>query len=143
MDMLARREHAVAELKQKLCGRGFEADAVNAAVDQLAAQGLVSDERFVEAYVLSRREKGYGPLRIRLELVQRGVAAGLIRDSLDHSDAKWRESVRRVRRKRFGAAVPADVKERARQARFLQGRGFTADHIRAVLSEEDVLIDGD
>ncbi|HKK05776.1 MAG TPA: regulatory protein RecX [Gammaproteobacteria bacterium] len=134
---LARREHSTRELEHKLGARGFEPAAVAGALEGLAAEGLLSDERFAEAFVASRIEKGSGPRRIQAELRERGLTDELIARYVDFSDRHWRERAARARRKRFGAAPPGDLHERARQARFLQYRGFTADQARAALTDED------
>lgn len=137
MDMLSRREYAAAELSQKLTGKGFDEDSVRDIVAQLVADGLVSDERFTEAFVRFRAERGYGPLRIQAELRERGVDESVVAMHLDLGDPQWRQRSEEVRRKRFGAARPADFKERARQARFLQYRGFGAQQIRHVMDGEE------
>lgn len=103
------------------------------ALAELIAEGLLSDERFAEAFVASRTEKGSGPLRIQAELRERGLNDELIARYVDFSDRDWHERAARVRRKRFGPAPPGDIKERARQARFLQYRGFTAEQARTAL----------
>jgi regulatory protein len=77
--------------------------------------------------------RGYGPQRIQAELRERGVDDKIQALYLDAGDCQWLEQVAQVRRKRFGETPPDDYKERARQARFLQYRGFTADQIREVL----------
>lgn len=135
MDLLMRREHSVAELQQKLDAKDYDADIVCEVVEQLANEGLVSDERFTEAFVRYRANNGYGPLRIQSELRQRGVDEKMQAAFLDQRDPQWFERVEQVRRKRFGEALPEDFKERARQARFLQYRGFTSEQIREVLDD--------
>ncbi len=136
MDLLARREHGHRELRDKLLQRGFEADLVEQVVAELAAEGLQSDSRFAEAYVRQRRERGYGPLRIRQELQQRGIADALIAASMAGCEGDWPELARQARRKRFGAQPPASLHERARQTRFLQYRGFSGADIRRALDHE-------
>jgi len=133
MDLLSRREHSFAELKAKLAARDFAAEEIDAAVTTLAREGLVSDARFAECFVGSRLRRGQGPVRIRLELDRRGVATDLIHAHLDTVDEDWAELAAAARAKKFGAELPCDYKERARQARFLQQRGFTAEQIRAAL----------
>jgi regulatory protein len=133
MDLLARREHAEAELSQKLTGKGYEPELVAQVVAELCNEGLVSDERFTEAFVRYRREYGYGPMRIQSELRERGVSDKIQSVYLDFRDPKWHEQAVQVRRKRFGDVPPDDFKERARQSRFLQYRGFTSDQIRQVM----------
>lgn len=100
----------------------------------MVAQGLLSDERFAEVLVRSRRQRGYGPVRIRKELVEKGLAPEAIERWVDiHSD-DWIAELQRVRRKKFGARAPKSFAERARQARFLQYRGFTYEQIQQVFS---------
>lgn len=137
MDLLARRDYAEAELCQKLTGKGFDAEAVAEVVAQLCDEGLVSDERFTEAFVRFRRERGYGPMRIQSELRERGVNDKIQAAYLDFRDPRWCEQTAQVRRKRFGDEPPQDYKERARQSRFLQYRGFTSDQIRQVLDGDE------
>ncbi|MDE2023081.1 MAG: regulatory protein RecX [Gammaproteobacteria bacterium] len=131
--LLARREHSVQELSAKLVARGYEPGSVGEAVGALAAGNLVSDVRFVEEFVASRLRRGAGPAKIREELRGRGVDTAQVEARLaEHRDA-WVVNAEHVRRKRFGAALPQDHAERARQARFLQQRGFTAGQIRQVM----------
>jgi regulatory protein len=131
--LLARREHSARELQAKLTARGIEPDAALEAVADLGREGLQSDARFAEMYVRSRAERGYGPVRIGAELGERGVGDELIRAHLDEAGYDWRARAEQVRRKRFGARLPQDWRERSRQARFLQYRGFGAEHLRGLL----------
>jgi regulatory protein len=138
MDLLARREHAAAELRRKLEAKGNPASAVATVVAELQHEGLVDDARFAEAFVRYRSNSGHGPLRIQLELRERGVSDGLAAASVDCADPQWLTLAAQVRSKRFGTAPPQDYQERARQARFLQYRGFTGDQTRRVLAGDDV-----
>ena len=106
-------------------------------VTELGAKSLLSDDRFTETYVHHRIERGYGPYRIRQELAQRGVAAEAVDEALDHAGVDWQEQVQLVRAKKFGAEIPRDRREQARQSRFLQQRGFSADQIRRVFRSRD------
>jgi len=137
MNLLARREHSVAELKTKLAVRELSPEDIDEAVDKLIREGLVSDERFAEAFVAYRMRRGQGPVRIRAELVQRGVCEALISKFLDSCSGDWFDSVRTVREKRFGPEFPTDFKERARQSKFLQYRGFTSEQIRQAFATND------
>jgi len=137
MDLLMRREHTVVELQRKLNIKNdaVGADIVAEVVEQLAGEGLVSDARFTEAFVRYRRNNGHGPRRIQSELRERGVNEKIQAAYLDVGDSQWFECAAQVRCKRFGNALPEDFKERARQARFLQYRGFTAEQVRGVLDD--------
>lgn len=94
---------------------------------------MLSDERFAESLVRVRRNRGYGPLRIRQELQDKGAAPDVIDRCLDVGSREWLVELQRVRRKKFGERLPSNYPERARQARFLQYRGFSTEQIREAL----------
>ena len=145
LQWLAQREHSRVELRRKLLRRlrdearrdpvgahAAPADPpaeVEAVLDWLQAHRYLSDERFVESRVHARAAR-FGNLRIHQELSQHGVEltpeiAGELRDS---ETARARE----VRQRKFGSP-PATPADRARQARFLAGRGFSAEAVWQVL----------
>jgi regulatory protein len=134
MDLLARREHAREELERKLAAAGFAAELAADAVEKLAQEGLQSDRRFVESFVQSRIRQGKGPLRIHADLGQRGVAAGLVDEVLAQVGEDWYALAREARVKKFGPSRPAEFRDKARQMRFLQYRGFEPDQIQAAVS---------
>ena len=136
MDLLARREHFRDELHQKLRKSGFDENVALDAIEKLAKEGLQSDRRFVEAFVQSRIRQGKGPMRIRADLSQRGVRDPVIHEALSEADADWSALAIHVRRKKFGDGEPADLKDKARQMRFLQYRGFESEQVRAAISED-------
>ena len=134
--LLARREHSVRELRYKLTARGFDDDVIDAVVEHLCDRRLLSDTRFADGYVSSRRQRGFGPLRIEAELRQRGVAPSLVAELLDPTAADWTDSAIHQRNKRFGSQPPAGAREKAKQMRFLEQRGFTAEQIHATFRDE-------
>ena len=123
--MLARREHAVREIRDKLIDKGVGGQVADDTLESLVAEGLLSDRRFVEDFLRARKNRGYGPLRIQAELRQRGVDDELLFEYINPHDQQWAENIRDVWQKRFGGQPPTDLKERARQSRFLQYRGFS------------------
>jgi regulatory protein len=131
--LLARREHSEQELTAKLADRGYTPEAVATVTAALKDKRLLSDERFVEEFVAARTRRGSGPLKIREELRGRGIAPELVDQALGARKQEWAAGAEAARRKRFGAAPPKDFQERARQARFLQQRGFSLEDIRAAL----------
>ena len=137
MDLLARREHARSELERKLITAGFDADVAVDVLQKLAGEGLQSDRRFVESFIQSRINQGKGPLRIHADLGQRGVSSALVDDVLAETDEDWRALAKDVRVKKFGRSRPVEFKEKARQMRFLQYRGFEPDQIEAAVSAFD------
>jgi regulatory protein len=134
---LARREYGRRELQEKLIERGCSEALAAATVDELTSEGLVSDERFIEALLHARRARGYGPLYIRRELEEKGIGHEVIGQWLDPADREWLQDLRQVQKKKFGGRKPASLAERAKQTRFLQSRGFTHEQIRTVLGSDD------
>jgi len=129
MRLLATREHSQHELQRKLSQKGHELDVAEQAIAQLAEQDLQSDERFVESFVNSHQRRGKGPKRIQLELQQHQLAEHLVEQYLDSGNSLWHESAAEVRNKKFGEELPADYKEKMKQAKFLEYRGFTHEQI--------------
>jgi len=137
LNLLARREHSRLELERKLAARSFASTLVSTTLDELEQSGALAASRFAESFVRSRAAKGQGPVRIRAELKQRGVDDVQFVDLLRDEEFDWYAIARHVRSKRFGRAAPRDFKERARQARFLQYRGFETGQINAALDLGD------
>jgi regulatory protein len=130
---LAMREHSRTEMARKLGPLGTE-DEVNSELDRLVELDLLSDARFADAFVRAKARR-FGASRLRVELARRGVSAELIGEAIEEGcgDSEL-ERARDVYRRKF-ATPPEDAREWARQARFLQGRGFSTDIIRRVLRE--------
>lgn len=131
MDLLARREHSRLELYQKLSKKGSPSSLIKQILAELASEKLLSEERFVENYIHYRSGQGYGPLRIRQELLERGIASDLIEPVLDEHAERWFKLAAAVKLKKFGKLYPQDLAERAKQFRFLQYRGFNFEQARA------------
>ncbi|MCZ6486844.1 MAG: regulatory protein RecX [Gammaproteobacteria bacterium] len=129
MDLLARREHSVYELTRKLKQRDFENDEIDAAIAALQQDNLQSDSRFIESIVNYRINAGFGPIKIRYELRQKGVSEGLVDDYFSGLDIDWQSSMAGQRIKKFGDSLPVDYKEKMKQARFLQNRGFSPESV--------------
>ena len=133
MDLLARREHGRAELSRKLRQRGATQDLIDPALDRLAEEGLLNESRYLESYIASRARAGYGPVRIREELSQRGLPRSEIDGALSECGVDWSENLREVWRRKF-ARLPQDARERAQQGRFLSYRGYSMEAISRLLS---------
>ena len=130
---LARRDHSRAELARKLAAHG-EAEEIDAVIERMGELGLQSDTRYAEAFVRGKAGR-FGASRLRSELARRGIDRDLIDEAIAgecvESEA---DRARAVLRGRF-TEPPADAREWARQARFLQTRGFAPDLIRKLLKE--------
>ncbi|MCW3149092.1 recombination regulator RecX [Stutzerimonas stutzeri] len=133
MDLLARREHGRVELSRKLRQRGAADELIEEALDRLSSEGLLSESRYLESFVRSRANAGYGPLRIREELAQRGLPREAIEQAIRDSGFDWNEQLREVWRRKFAGQLPGDASERAKQGRFLSYRGYPLDLIGRLL----------
>ena len=134
MDLLARREHGRVELTRKLRQRGATPELIEPALDRLTEEGLLSESRYLESFVSYRARSGYGPLRIREELGQRGLPRGDIEQALRESGIDWREQMLETWQRKFAGQLPVDARERARQGRFLSYRGYSMEMIGRLLS---------
>ncbi len=133
MDLLARREHGRVELTRKLRKRGAPDELIEAALQRLAEEGLLSEARYLESFVAYRARAGYGPQRIREELVQRGLARGDIDQALRDSGIDWFDQLRETWERKYAGCLPADARERAQQGRFLAYRGYSLEMIGRLL----------
>ena len=133
--LLARRDFASSELRGRLERQGFDAQVVASTVAELLEERALNDDRYVANYVGYEAARGHGPLRISAELKALGLPGPLIEAALAEGP-DWRVLARQVRERKFGPEPPADWTEKARQARFLQYRGFSSDHIRSALGAE-------
>jgi regulatory protein len=135
VSLLARRDFACRELCEKLGAGGFDEGTATSVVATLVREGILDDRRYAQNYVAYHAGRGQGPIRMAAELRRRGLAAELI-DAALASGPDWSALARKVCRAKFGSQPPASWPQRARQARFLQYRGFSSDHIRAATGAE-------
>ena len=133
---LARRDFSIAELRRKLKERGYLPAAIEPALVELENARVIDDKRYGENLVSARARRGHGPRRIQQELRRSGLDAESVQSTMDQAKVDGPDFLamaKATRARKFGTEIPKDRKERARQARFLQYRGFSTDHIRAVL----------
>jgi regulatory protein len=135
MRYLARREHSRAELHSKLLPHVQEDEDLNAMLDELEDRNWLSDARATTQLVRAKRSR-FGTQRITHELRQKGIADALIANVIPELKETEFDTAREVWQKKFGAA-PQNVKEKAKQVRFLQSRGFSMDVIFEVLRAAD------
>jgi len=133
VSFLARREHSQQELRWKLSAKDYSEEEIEAALQRLNEKGLQSDERFAEAYITTRYQRGHGPYKISAELKQKGVDEGLA-DQLMRSDQyDWFEHALDVYEKKYGGKPITDYNDRSKRMRFLQQRGFSSEEIQYAL----------
>jgi regulatory protein len=135
--LLATREHARLELTRKLAARGYGAADIAAVLTRLTALGALDEARFAQLYVAERARKGFGPVRIRAELYERGVADEIIISALHPMSNDWPVLIARAHDRRFGPDLPGEAADYGRRGRFLAGRGFPPELIHRFLRRGD------
>ena len=129
---LGRREHSAGQLRRKLEARGYDENTAAETVSDLAGRGWQSDSRYAEMLVRSRISQGYGRLYIEGELHVAGVPDVDASTALEAADCDWAQLAAEVHARKFGA-VPQSLAERHKQYRYLAGRGFSSEQIRAAM----------
>ena len=134
--LLSRREHSAFEIRDKLHKRDFDEDEIEQAIIELQQGGWLSDQRFAEAYIRMRQLKGFGPIRIAIELNERGVKESIVDDYLQADDESWQQTLEQQYWKKYKNKAIADYNDRAKRIRFLQYRGFQLDVIYQLVSDK-------
>jgi regulatory protein len=129
---LVRREHSRSELARKLAPHAQSAEALAALLDELLSRRQLSDERYAEerVRVLSRK---YGSAKIRHDLRAKGISSDIV-EAISSDGELERARAILARKYRESATTP---EERAKRARFLQGRGFSTDVILRLIRRSD------
>lgn len=127
MRYLVRREHSRDELARKLAPHAESTEILEGTLNWLESTNKLSNQRFAElrAHILARK---YGAARIRQDLKEKGVEAALVERVSAEGELERARAI--LQRKYREAATTRE--ERAKRARFLQGRGFSYDTIRAL-----------
>jgi regulatory protein len=129
--LLARREHSRAELARKLAPHAESPEALERLLELLTAKKQLSDERYAQGRARALARK-FGAARIRHDLRAKGIVDTAAERAAAVAAATDLERARAIlaRKYRVPAAGPED---RAKRARFLQGRGFSYEVIRRAL----------
>lgn len=137
---LAHRDRTVQEVRRRLQRRGFDEAVITDTVERLQELGYLDDAAYARTYVQGRfRNRGYGPVRIRSELLRRGVARDLAEEAVQAlvEEEDLLEEARRHARKRWPrlAREPDPYKRRQKLSNYLLRRGFSYDTVRRVVDE--------
>ncbi len=127
--LLARREHSRRELLNKLMTKGYSKENIEQVITELAEQGLQNDHRFMESYARQRIAKGYGPVKIRYELQQKGIDDCDLKSVVEESVGSWTELLSRIYTRKYQDENSMTRQEWAKRSRFLQQRGFSGEMI--------------
>lgn len=138
--MLSRRDYSTNELQRRIERRirETEKDSPTApeclpqVIERLLESQYLDDNRTIYSFFRSYLNKSYGPLRIRQELRLKGFPSEIIDRVLEETDTDWYALCQDLKEKKFGTGKPKDFKERAKQIRYLQYRGFTSEYINSL-----------
>lgn len=127
--ILQRRDYTQTEMRRKLVGRKYETQVIASLLEELVESGFINDARYAEIYAASAlRNKGHAPLRIKRDLMRRGLAETLIEATLQETgeDAEQKALDTSIEKKLRAWGSPSDEKGRKRWASYLQRQGFRA-----------------
>ncbi len=133
--LLTRREHSQLELLNKLTLRGFDQSETTVVVDDLSEQGWQSNQRFFESYVRHRVNRGYGPIKISFELLQRGVEEASFESVVSEIVDDWNELLTKVYKKKYSDQNTLTNNEWQSRSRFLKQRGFSGEMIKTLFNQ--------
>lgn len=134
--LLAKREHSQKELAEKLIRYGANPDEVQALLVELAEENYQSDERMTELLLRHTLNKGRGINRLKQTLKKHDLDTASIQEEL--AAINWLAEAVQVRQKRFGEALASTPKDKAKQLRFLQYRGFETSICYQAIKTNDI-----
>ena len=135
LDLLSRREHSSKEIREKLILRFDDIVIINSVITKLEENNLINDTRFAEAYVSSRKRKGFGPKKISFELLSKGVSESVANRVIDE-EGGWKRAAKLAFTKKFKNGLSSDVKNSLKQKSFLKNRGFGFKEIESVFGDD-------
>lgn len=110
----------------------FTPSEIDATVEYCKAHGWLDDSRFAQCYIRGRSQKGYGPQRIKAELMQKGLDRTVMTIALDECDIDWFALAYHTAERKWGTPFPSDWKEKAKLQRYLLTRGFSHEEIQSI-----------
>ena len=135
LDLLSRREHSSKEIREKLILRFDDIVIINSVITKLEENNLINNTRFAEAYVSSRKRKGFGPKKITFELLSKGVSESVANRMIDE-EGGWKRAAKLAFTKKFKNGLSSDVKNSLKQKNFLKNRGFGFKEIESVFGDD-------
>ncbi len=142
MRILAMRDHSEKEFRRKLSAPVMgkngpeELDCTAEEIEQVVAWCLehqyLDDARFVRQFIASRGRKGYGPVRIRQEVNQKGIARETMEQAMRECEIDWVANAREQAVRKYGEPLPTEFVAKVKVQRFLLYRGFLQEDIQEI-----------
>lgn len=134
VSLLARRDYASGELARTLSKMTENREKIDKALSRLVECGYLDDNRLITHMIDKHVRKKHGPARIKQEIRQKGFSPELVEQMLEKVDVDWYAMARELKVSKFGDAVASEAKEKNKQIRYLQYKGFSMDMIFKALS---------
>ena len=134
VSLLARRDYASGELARTLSKMTENREKIDKALSRLVESGYLDDNRLITHMIDKHVRKKHGPARIKQEIRQKGFSPELVEQMLEKVDVDWYAMARELKVSKFGDAVASEAKEKNKQIRYLQYKGFSMDMIFEALS---------
>ena len=128
------REHSVKELTDKLSNKGYEPESIQIVIKECLENNYLNDDRFAEIYCRSRAQKGYGPLKISMELKLKGITENQAKKALHQDEVDFYQIAKKAYLKKYRETPIADFKDKMKRQNFLYRRGFDFDLISHVIN---------
>ena len=132
LDIISRREHSEKEIKNKLLEKFDTPELIDKIISKLIENNLINNVRYAEMYVHVRKRKGFGPKKIKFELMTKGIDDSISSIAITE-EGSWKEAAQKAFNKKFQNGASNEFKERNKQKNFLQNRGFSFEEIDSVL----------
>jgi regulatory protein len=137
LSLLSHREHSSKELATKLKAKGNTENEISSTITHLQDINYLNDWRFTEVFIRNRISKPLGVNRILQELIQKGIDKTEAKEAITNANADWFELAKKLKERKFGEEASKDFKEKAKQSRYLQYRGFDFEQIKYAISPSD------
>ena len=134
VSLLARRDYASGELARTLSKMTENREKIDKALSRLVECGYLDDNRLITHMIDKHVRKKHGPARIKQEIRQKGFSPELVEQMLEKVDVDWYAMARELKVSKFGDEMPSEAKEKNKQIRYLQYKGFSMDMIFEALS---------
>lgn len=134
VSILSRREYSEMELRRKLRQYTEDVRQIDAVIERLQQENWQSDQRFTENFITSRQHK-WGNQKILHALKQHHLDVEMIAQLKETLKETEFDRAVEVWQRKFHGMLPTTPQERAKQMRFLAGRGFSADIVRRVIAQ--------
>ncbi len=132
MNALSRREHSEKEIYLKFINLVDSKNNLLEEIVKLKEEGLISNQRYAEAYIRSRFHSGFGPVRIKYELGKKGVIETMIIKAFQETDLDWDDKLKSEFKKKYESNEVKNLNIN-KISKFFLYRGFDLEKISKLI----------